>query len=646
MGGLKILKTILLVALIIILSSNSILATNETSNESTDETMETINPTIEANIKNSEIKIDEKIEISIALNSPEKEMTKIIIDWGDTNDYNQNIPTDKNSFYLINEEHTYDENGEFTITVKIYCDGELCAETSKEIEVEEPEIIDNPPTVELISPSDKITSKQDKMNFIFKPKDDFKIENCKFELYIKENELKILDYEEHISKPEINKEIEIKLEQFEDANYSWYTTCYDNSSQKDSDSRDFTIKTVNHEREKEILSLLEKIDNFKEEEENLDLIEKKALEDLEISENLKYYKKRLLQINQDLGNNIKFIADTTLREKRKIETHQELNEIKEKIPNSIEILENEEFIKNTLTNPIDKIIKNYIESKNIILNSRKLKKLIKNNQELQEKITISTEIKQIKIIYNSSSEIITLVKKTFNTNDQDTKKILEFAPTKTNIDFKMPTGKLNNKTYEILIENLNQNEITYSIKDDVNIELIKSFDTILFNENMKTSNSITGLSILDENLNQNSIITICIILSIILALIINTKFSKNNIKKLNKNETTKKIITLLSEGNKEINKENHTKAKEKYHLIKKDFTQLTKKTKEKIFPEIEKLRIEIDKREMRDIIREYEKMKKENNIKEYSILYQKIKTKYKNLPKKYQEKIYKKLFNF
>src|SRR3989339_473188 len=334
----------------------------------------------------------------------------------------------------------------------------------------------------------------------YKANDSIKLDNCTYELYKYEGSI---GYEEYTTtkKPiENNELIEIQMIDFNEGNYSWYIICYDNSSNELTKKRDFKIdflnnstnqtklQNVSHDKEEEINELTKNLEDFLIKMNSLSLEELDALNDLGITSNLKYYQKRLIQINQDLGNNIKFITDSQLREKRKQESLNELETIKKDIPQNIKIIDSNEFVKNSITNSLTEIIQKYLNSKNEEFTKKEIKKITESNYNLQKKMTISTKIKQIEIDYLNSTKKITLITKEIKLKDRQTEIILEVFPEnfKNQIEFITKNENLNNNLYEIDVKNL-----------------IKDTETILFEELQTQPIGITGFFLLDLNEKKN-----------------------------------------------------------------------------------------------------------------------------------------------
>ncbi|NCN87037.1 hypothetical protein GW932_04325 [archaeon] len=599
-------------------------------------------PTINIGLQKTTIEVGEDAIISFSINSENYELSNIKINYGFGN--LETITLNSENIYVTQKE--YDSEGDYTINITLTTTTGLQISKTKTLHVNEPEIVDEKPTVTLISPSNKYTSKTDTVTFSFKANDDLKLSRCDFEIYSKQGSIKELEYEEGVNNPTIDEEYSISLKEFDDGNYTWYITCKDNSSQEDTENRDLEIKTVLHPREKEILQLLEDIDTFMTNEDKLSLEEKEALDQLGMNEDLKYYKKRLIQINQDLGSNINLISDTTLREKRRVDSLAELDEIKEKIPYKIEVINSEEYIKNTIITNLENITSKYIDAKRIVLDKRKIKKLAKLNLEIQNKLTVSTEIKQIEIEYLNETSDITIVTKQIKLSDNSIRRILENFPAsiKQEAEFITKAGKLSSGFYEIDLNELDKDEIKYYFKDKINIDQLKDTDTILFEEFSTDFNGITGLSILPGDIDSNSIWIGLGVLVLFLLVFLGWKFLPEKINSSWKREPN--VISTnkyLEEGNKAIDKENIDLAKENYHKIKEIYGLLPEDFKNHAYPKLEKLRIEIDKREMREYIREFENSKREGRKSDANIIYNKIRTKYTHLPKKYQEKVYERV---
>src|SRR3989339_524410 len=458
---------------------------------------------------------------------------------------------------------------------------------------------------------------------------------------------------------ENNELIEIQMIDFNEGNYSWYIICYDNSSNELTKKRDFKIdflnnstnqtklQNVSHDKEEEINELTKNLEDFLIKMNSLSLEELDALNDLGITSNLKYYQKRLIQINQDLGNNIKFITDSQLREKRKQESLNELETIKKDIPQNIKIIDSNEFVKNSITNSLTEIIQKYLNSKNEEFTKKEIKKITESNYNLQKKMTISTKIKQIEIDYLNSTKKITLITKEIKLKDRQTEIILEVFPEnfKNQIEFITKNENLNNNLYEIDVKNLENDKIIYYIEELIDENLIKDTETILFEELQTQPIGITGFFLLDLNEKKNIYYLFGLLFIIIFLIYFISKIYKNyKIKEWKKEENVVKCFKFIKESKKALERKDFSTAKEKYHKLKEIYPLISKDCQKYLYKTIQKIRISIDKKEISQLIKEYEEAKSSNRKEDSIIIYKNIQKIYTNLPKKYQEKVYNKIF--
>lgn len=629
MGKNRYLK---IASLLFVIMSFFIVSAENITTQSTNQ-----NPEATIIIENKEIYAEEQIEITTIINPYGNQLSTIQVFFGDGDSKTKNLQTMQSGIYFMTLEHEYKEEGEYKIQIKINED----TISTRTIKVEE--IKDETPTLKIISPTDNTDFKEDGVIFSFECEDDRLVENCFFKLFSTNNG-KTLEHERTI---EINSEkatSKFDLKDFENNNYTWEIYCEDNSSQKSKkETRSFSMQATKHEKEKEIQFLIEQIEDFQEKEPSLTFEEKKILDLLKITKELPKMKTKLAQIDQDLGNNIKFLTNQKIKDEKTQEAYEEINKIKEKIPLSIEIKENLEYIKNDLTTPLLETIQNYVNSQKLEYSKFKTKTLTKQNKELQGKLTVASKINQVYLEFNSSEKQYTIIEKEIKLNDPTIKTILEVFPQNFDkeIIWQTEAKKINENIYKINISDLTDNKIIYKINNHINTNKIKDTDTLILKETLENTNLITGMAILatDKQSFPFIIIFVIIILSSLLLL------AKNKIKNTNysKNKEAKESEILLKKAKEDIKNKNTENAKEKYKKLKILFKQLPEKIKNSMYSEIEKIRIEIDKVDIKIFVREYEKSKKENRLEDANRLYYQISDKYKRLPKKYQSKVYERI---
>jgi len=569
-------------------------------------------------------------------------LEKITIDWGDGNP-EETFPLNHIYGNNIEEEYTheYDEEGTYTIVATVFSDNGLTDQDTENQKIETPEVEDQKPTITLISPSNKQTIKNQRVDFVFRVSDDQKVSSCQYELYNNKGTFKELNYTQNVNNLQENADLKISLEEFEEGNYTWYIICQDDSSQERREGREFTIKLYNHPHEKEIKELLQEIDNFLKEEESFEVEKKEAIEKMGIYKEMIYYQKRLLQINQDLGNNFKYISDETLRTQKEREELNELDQIKSKIITGGEITGGKEYIKNPLPIEMDKIFREYISIKNLELTKRAIKKIVQENEINQKNILVSTRVSQLELETRAGKEEYTLVTKKIDLKEDG--KILERIPLKLaqKVTFLSDKTTLEKGFYEITKDDLRDGEIIYYFNGTISNDEIEETNTLLFTENpSKKISKITGYSIVSDLYplkNPFLLVAIAIILLGGVFLIFNNK--KRIGKKYKKMEIPRKISNLTKNAEKLLEEKDYDACKEKYHKIKELYPKTPKEFRKKIYQRISKIKEILNKREMGELVKEFEKAKREGRIEDKKRVYNIIKEKYKTLSEKDQEKI-------
>ena len=610
-------------------------------------------------------KVGEEIKFSLNINSPAEKITSIILGFGDESNnisyYSMNDNSKNIDFY-----HRYARRGNYTISLKTIIANKIFEMKQIRVEIEDPKD-DEAPKITLLYPEEDDLIENDKITFSYRAEDNVKINNCTFELYNYSERLGVLDYKEVHTSIINNETKEIKLQNFKEGPYSWNVFCCDNSSNCNADleyDRDFSVELnsstkntskseeneTSHEKKQEITLIISNINNFLVKE-DFSIEEKEVLEDLGILENLEYYKKRLTQIDQDLAYNLKFITDDALREKRKQEILEEIEQIKEKVPVSIEIKDKREFVKNSITQNIEDIAKDYADAKDINLDRTEIKKLAELNYKIQNNIDVLTNVKQVEISYESNKKEITLIKKEITLKNESFDKILEIVPKSIAQNASEVVFITDNTIikqdpiFEITFSDLENKTLVYYIERLIDLKDIEQTDTLLFKEFSLKGVSITGFFILDFNEAGSFFyymtIAIFIIITIFLAL---RCIKKIRIKKWRKEENVVRIFSLIKESRTALEKGDFNAAKERYHKIKEVYPLIPEGCKKYLYKKIKRISLAIDKKEIFDLVREYEEAKKQRRKEDESVIYKSIQSTYKKLPKKYQKIIYNKLF--
>ncbi len=614
----------------------------------------------EISFSDSDVSTGENVKITAKIDSP-KTIKSLIIDFGDgesnTEYFSSNFKTK-----TIDFNHDYEEAGDYTVELKITIeDGEDVFTISKNgISVEGSE--DNEePTVSMLYPSDNADLNQDSITLRYKAEDNVKIKNCTFELYNYSGGIGTLDYSKVNENPGNNQEVSIALKNFNEGKYSWNVYCCDNSSNCNDDLeyyREFTvslnttisttIEDANYSQKQEVQDLISKVNEFVTKRDTYTAEEKDILEDLEISKDIDFYRKRLNQIDQDLGHNLKFIEDVSKRQEREQELINEIKEIKENIPVDLKIIESKEFVKNSLTKDMKTIVTDYLDAKGIKTEKSTVNKLSELNIKAQNYLVVSTEVRQIQINYIDYIKELTLVTKSIELKNNNFSTLLEIIPKEVaenaeDVTFITPATIIKeDPIFEISVDDLENEELIYYINKPISTSKIEETDTLIFKE-FAVNNLITGFFILDSDMSNWIYYIVLIFLITVIATMLWYYLRNRKIMEWKKEENVVRVLACIREANSSLERKDIESAKEKYNKIKELFPLLPAGCRKHLNKKVSKIRREIDKKEIFSLLKEFETAKREQRKQDAEILYKKVQPIYKRLPKKYQQRVYERL---
>lgn len=613
---------------------------------------------IELDVQETEIETGEDTTISVNINSPGEKITSVILDFLDGQSNIDSYQINTNSF-TKSFIHSYSQTGDYLPRVLVGIGGKTYTITNQNIEVTSGEDSENP-EITLISPKNSEIITKDSVTFSYKAEDNENLSSCTYELYNESGSFGKLEYTKTTNNLENNKIVEIPLKEFDEGIYTWYVGCYDNSSNYQEESRTFTISfsgavlttdyltnlKSTYSEQTEVEQTISNLETFLTKAESFDLDKKQILEDLGISTELTYYKKRLLQIDQDLSYNLKFISDTTLREKREQETINEFNKIKDSIPTNVEVIEKKEFTKNSIPKDMKQLLSEYFQFKKEKISNRELTKLSELNEELQNKISFLTKASTVKIQYKNHSQELTLISKEITLKEENPELIIESIPStisKEKIVFLTESKEIKeNSLYEISPE---EKKIVYYIEEVIDIDHTEELETILFKDYVIENSKITGLFLLDIG-DSNPILSyiLLIIFLFIIFYVIKKILKRIKIEKYKKQGNGEKTLELIKQSILYLKHNEIGSAKENYHKLKELYPLLQEELKGYVYKDIKKIRMGIDKRDIFSLVKEYEKAKDQGRKIDSQKIYQEVKEVYKRLNKKDQTKIYNKIF--
>ncbi len=609
--------------------------------------------------------IGENIPISFKVDSFNELINYVIFRFGDGEDELINVNEDKiNRNYL----HSYNSHGDYDVSLEIKINGDTGFFTiDKTGIVIESTYDNNNPEVTLIYPNNNDILESENITFEFKVSDEVHIENCTFRLYNNTNNEEFTDVKREWDNLGKNHAQEYKVIFFEKGDYWAEVECYDNSSNKNYDFNSFQINFGDYESsnnlnsnkqftEYQIMPEVERVlgivNDYLENENQFNSDKKEIYEDLGISDNIDFYKKRLLQIDQYFKENYKYVDTEALRKQKDQEYTEEFENIKNNIPSEIIIIDTYEYVKNSVEVDMKKVVEDYMNSTNTKISSNFAKKLANMNLKLQQEISVEANIKRVSIEYENRTEEFTIVKKKIDLNNQNYDQILEIIPkeiveraedVKFLIDYQVIKQ---DPIFEILYEDLTDNkEIIYYIEKNIDLKELTKTQTILFEESFnEVKIGVTGFFgggfITNTNPIYFALILLLVIVLIILFLFVFGRYRKQ---KWKKEPNVVKCFELLRQSKVYLKEKDVERARENYRELKKVYPVLPLKPKEYFYNEIKELSIRIDRRDIFNLVKEYEQAKKSFNKEDCVRIYKDIKKVYERLPIKDRQKIFERL---
>lgn len=585
------------------------------------------------NIDDDEVDVGETVGVNILLNS-DIYVSKITVDYDDdSDDYvlkwdGDPYHLDGDNIFSIDADHKYEEEGKYKIevTVKLF-DGTILTESSEEITVESDNL---PPEVSLISPKGGTVISQNSVSFKFSAEDDNELDECVLKLYNYTSG--DLEYSKSFTDFDDSDSYTYSLTEFEDGYYSWTVSCEDDDGEDETTSKGlFKIDTVLYDEEDDVNGAIDDIESFLKNKNSLGSDEKSVLEYLGIFDELNYYKTELEDIDRTSAN------------RGKLSDESEFEKIKAKIPKSIEILDEKKFIKNTISDSLHDLIEDYSVSKNLDYSNRKIKRLSSQVLDIQNQISVTTKIQHVKIKYSGSYDEFIFVIKSIELPDGEYDTILEQIPSDISVNFISDVDKLNDNLYEVTSSS-DELEIVYYSKGNY-IEDLEDAMSILFYDFPSTG--ITGFFSFSGNGSSGShgyFVIAFVVFGLVGGLFLTRNSWVFDSRTWDKDGEVRKVVYFIGDSNSALKKEDFDRARNNYREMKSRYSSLPKNFKKLIRGRIENIRVALDKIEIVNLVKEYEAMKRLGKNELSSSLYEKIQSKYKRLPKKYQNKVYKRLF--
>ena len=266
-------------------------------------------------------------------------------------------------------------------------------------------------------------------------------------------------------------------------------------------------------------------------------------------------------------------------------------------------------------------------------------------------MVVSTNVKNVKITYLDHSKDLTLVVKDINLANNSLGEILEVIPkdvidSASSIDFITDVEIIkDDPMVSVNKEDLIDGKFIYFVDGFIDPKSFDKCDTLLFHEFNLENIGVTGFFVFDSVDFDSSIYLILLIFAFIVVLYLFYCFYlRVRIYFWKKEEDVVRIFRLIRQCKRAVKRRDLSVAKEKYHLARSLYPLIPRSCKKFVYKDLKKIRVAIDKKEIFDLVREYESCIKESRVSDSRILYSRISSVYKRLPGKYRERVYSRIF--
>jgi len=351
-----------------------------------------------------------------------------------------------------------------------------------------------------------------------------------------------------------------------------------------------------------------------------------------------------VQMDQDLKFNLKFMEEGK-RTVRIGEIYDEIDVMKDDIVLGISVEDSYEYSKSSLGVSLEEVISDYMAAKGLSIKKSALYGLVDFNEELQNNLRMNVEALKLSIEYLDSTKDIVLVSKNMDFDDLNFDGIiLEVIPEGISGDvvFVSEGEDLGEGIWELNTGDLDGDNIVYYFEDDFKLTNIEATESILFKDEGGDGNMMTGFFIgVGEGLSFFSFFFLVGFL--FLGYVGFFIFGKVKMETWKKEPNVVRILDLISQSKMFVRENNVEAARDNYHKMGEIYKVLPEKCKPYFYKEIGRVRLVINKRDVMNLVKEYEKAKDEFRKEDAVRLHAKINDIYKKLPKKFQDKIYQRI---
>jgi hypothetical protein len=186
-------------------------------------------------------------------------------------------------------------------------------------------------------------------------------------------------------------------------------------------------------------------------------------------------------------------------------------------------------------------------------------------------------------------------------------------------------------------------KITYYFYGDLSLQKIEKTESIIFNDMLADDvGMITGFAVAIEDGFSFSFLGFFVGF-LFLGYVGFLAAGKIKLNYWKKDPNVSRMIGLIEDTKRLLKQNNVEGSRDNYHKMSEIYKTLPNKTKNFFFNEIKIVRLAIDKKDVLNLVKEYERARSEFRKDDAVELHSKINEIYKKLPKKFQDKIYRRL---
>jgi hypothetical protein len=236
---------------------------------------------------------------------------------------------------------------------------------------------------------------------------------------------------------------------------------------------------------------------------------------------------------------------------------------------------------------------------------------------------------------------IVLVTKNIDVNGDDFE-VLEIID-KSGVVFVSDVEDVGNNIYSVDISNLEDGNLVYYFEDGFDLKEVEEMETILFEEAAGSGGSgLTGMFVwAGDGFSFGLFWWFPLILFI--GYVAFLMFGKFRLEAWKKVPGVEELVRLINDTNVLIKEGKVEAARNNYVRMGEIYKALPVKCKDFFYKDIKRICLAIDKKDVLGLIKEYEKAKNEFRKEDAFVLHGKINAIYKKLPKKFQERVYRRL---